>query len=409
MTSNPKYFSRRNLITGTTALGLSALISREKETAGETVSDTTETSENANPQQQAQISDSDASTFSAPSAIAIASNGDYAKVELVKPVIRLSVIQSRIRGVDVNRIQQTRQDNLNHLLELIDAANNWGGPKDLLLFHEFPITGYSNKWNRQDLLKIAIDIPGEETEAIGKKAKEYGCYIVFGSYAKDEAWPNHILSITTIIGPDGEIVDKHWKARNIKGVFGPGFELFTTTIYDVLDQYVEMYGWDAVIPVTRTPIGNLATSSIQKEPELFRALAMKGAEIILRTATGGFNSLDVQTTSLYNDVYTAIVNNAVSPDNPGFFADGGSGGSAIYDPNGKLLNEANSVHESSVTATIPIAKFRESHYPPSVHMELYRPVFNKYVNRYPPNLFSSYQPEDTADAFRYLSDKDVWR
>ncbi|NET56852.1 MAG: hypothetical protein F6K47_12020 [Symploca sp. SIO2E6] len=330
-------------------------------------------------------------------------------MDLIKPVIRLSVIQSRIRGVEVNRIEPTRRDNLHHMLDLIDAAHNWGGPKDLLLFHEFPITGYSNRWNRQDLLKIAIAIPGEETEAIGKKAKEYGCYIVFGSYAKDEAWPNHILSITTIIGPDGQIVEKHWKSRNIKSTFGLGFELFTTSIYDVLDEYVEMYGWDAVIPVTRTPIGNIATSSIQREPELFRAFAMKGAEIILRTASGGFNSFDVQATSFYNRVYTAIANNAVSPNNPGFFADGGSGGSAVYDPNGQLMKEANSVHESSVTVTIPIAEFRASHYPPCVHMELYRPIFEQYVNRYPPNLFSSYQPKDTADAFRYLSGKDLWK
>ncbi|HAC65541.1 MAG TPA: hypothetical protein DCF68_18920, partial [Cyanothece sp. UBA12306] len=153
--------------------------------------------------------------------------GNYECVELSKPTIRLIVIQSRIRAVDVNNLQSTRLDNLNHMLELIDVANNWGGPKDLLLFHEFPITGYSNKWNRQDILKLAIEIPGEETEAIGKKAQEYGNYIVFGSYAKDTAWPNHVLSITTIIGPDGSIIDKHWKSRNIKGVFGAGFELFT--------------------------------------------------------------------------------------------------------------------------------------------------------------------------------------
>ena len=47
--------------------------------------------------------------------------------------------------------------------------------------------------------------------------------------------------------------------------------------------------------------------------------------------------------------------------------------------------------------------------PTFVHMELYRPVFQQYVNRYAPNLFTSYQPEDTADAFRYLSNKDLWQ
>jgi len=345
-----------------------------------------------------------------PREVSVPVDGDYEKVDLIKPVIRIGVVQSRIRGVDVSQLGKTRQDNLNHMLELIDAANNWGGAKDLLLFHEFPITGYSNKWDRKDALKAAIEIPGEETEAIGKKAKEYQCYIVFGSYGKDGDWPNHLLSITSIIGPDGAIVDKHWKARNIKGVFGPGFELFTTTIYDVLDQYVEMYGINAVIPVTRTPIGNIATSSIQREPELFRAFAMKGAEIILRTATGGFNTLDIQATSLYNGVYTAIVNSAVSPNNPGFLPDnGGSGGSAIFGPRGELINEANSVHETLVTATIPIADFRRRHSIPMVHIELYRPVFGRYVNRFPPNLFTTYQPENTSDAYRYLLDKQVWK
>ena len=389
------------MIAGATALGISSLAVREEKSTAKTVLEKTDTSEPHNSQKSNQISASKDITMSR--------DGNYEKVELAKSVIRLSVVQSRIRGVDINRIKSTRRDNLNHMLELIDAANNWGGKKDLLLFHEFPITGYSNQWNRQELLKVAIEIPGEETEAIGKKAREYGCYIVFGSYAKDPAWSNHILSITTIIAPDGTVVDKHWKARNIKGVFGPGFELFTTTIYDVLDEYVDMYGWDAVLPVTRTPIGNIATSSVQREPELFRALAMKGAEIILRTATGGFNPLDVRATSFYNGVYTAIVNNAVSPDNPGFLPDSGSGGTAIYAPDGELIERANSVHESSVTATIPIAEFRARHYPPSVHMELYRPVFDRYINRYPPNLFSSYQPQDTADAFRYLSEKDVWK
>ncbi|MDJ0633677.1 MAG: hypothetical protein QNJ34_10870 [Xenococcaceae cyanobacterium MO_188.B29] len=73
------------------------------------------------------------------------------------------------------------------------------------------------------------------------------------------------------------------------------------------------------------------------------------------------------------------------------------------------MREANSVHETLVTATIPIADFRQRRYPPSVPMELYRPVFNQYINRYPSSLFESYQPENTADAFRYLSDKSVWK
>jgi hypothetical protein len=104
----------------------------------------------------------------------------------------------------------------------------------------------------------------------------------------------------------------------------PDFELGTTTVYTMLDRFVEMYGADAVNPVHPTDLGNLATSSTQLEPELFRVMAMKGAEILLRTASGGFEAEDIRTVSRYSRVYSVIVNNAISPGNPGFLDDAGA-------------------------------------------------------------------------------------
>lgn len=339
--------------------------------------------------------------------ISMRSDGTYEVVPLQKSAVRLGIVQSRVRGVRVDNLREDRQANLRHMLEQIDNAFHFGAGADVLFFHEFPITGF-DAWTRKEILKVAIEIPGEETEAVSEKAKQYGCYIVFGSYARDSDWPNHVLSITTIIGPDGSIVDKHWKARNIKGVFH-GIELFTTTIYDVLDEYVERYGKDAVLPVTRTPVGNIVTSSVQLEPELFRAFAMKGGEIFLRTATGGFTPWDVQATAGYNRVYVAICNNAVSPNNPGFYDDAGSGGSAIYDPRGEIIAAAETKFETLVAASIPIAQFREKNRQPIVHMALYRDVFNSYRNAYGPNLFSEYQPTDLRDSKAYLADKSTWK
>lgn len=341
-------------------------------------------------------------------ALQMNADGTYPVAPLAKETVTLGVIQSRVRAVEVARLRQTRAANLAHMLELIDNAQSWGGRRDILFFHEFPITGYSNVWDRKDALKVAIDIPGPETEAVAAKARQYQCMIVFGSYARDPDWPDHLLSITTLIGPDGAIVDRHWKARNIKGVF-QGFELFTTTVHDVLDRYVEMYGRDAVIPISRTPFGNIATSSVQREPELFRAMAMKGAEIILRTASGGFTKADIVATSMYNGVYTAICNNAVSPDNPGFFADAGGGGTAIYDPQGRPVAEAESEQEQVVTAVIPIGQYRARHRQPVVHTSLYVDVYNAYRERYPANLFSGYLPTDGQDAARFLRDRSQWK
>ena len=341
--------------------------------------------------------------------IQVPANGrEYARAELRKPTVTVSAVQSRVRAVDGNNPAKGMRANLDHMIDLIDKAQFFGAPKDLLCFHEFPIQGW-NPWDRKQIQRLSIEVPGPETEELAAKAKQYNCYIKFGAYARDDDWPGHILSLTTIIGPDGEIVARDWKARNIKGVFP--FELVTTTVYNVLDRYVEMYGQDAVIPVHRTPIGNLATSSIQLEPELFRAMALKGAEIILRTASGGFTEMDIQMTSMYNKLYTVIVNNAVSPDNPGFMPDafGGAGGTAIYDPSGKAIAKADSKFEQQAIATIPLAAFRQRHKIPDVHMALYEPVFAAYQPRFAPGLFTDEQPASLREAKSFLDERDSWR
>lgn len=346
----------------------------------------------------------------AEAALSVPENGrEYARVPLAKDLVTVSAVQSRVRAVDGKNPAPGIRANLDHMLTLIDKSQFFGGKKDLLCFHEFPLQGW-NPWDRQELERLSIEVPGPETEEIAAKAKQYACYIKFGAYVVDRDWPGHVLSVTSIIGPDGEIVARDWKARNIKGTF-PGFELVTTTVYNVLDRYVEMYGADAVIPVHRTPIGNLATSSTQMEPELFRAMAMKGAEMILRTASGGFNPGDMQMTSAYNKVFTLIVNNAVSPENPGFLDDafGGAGGTAIYGPRGEVLAEADSKFEQQVIARVPIASFRARHQVPDVHKALYEPVFAQYQPRFAPNKFDEYLPTSLNDAKEYLDREDNWR
>ena len=335
-------------------------------------------------------------------------DGTYPTVPLAKDAWTLGVVQSRVQAIDAASPAKQRRANVQHMCDLIDYASGFSGNKDMLFFHEFPITGYNYRWSLKDARRAAIEVPGEETEILAKKAREKGTWLVFGSYVNDPDWPDSLISMTTIMNDKGDIVDRQWKLRNIKGVF-PGFELYTTTVYAVLDRYVEMYGPDRVIPIARTPLGNIATSSVQREPELFRAMAMKGAEVILRTATGGFMPVDIQTTSLYNGVYTAVANNAASPDNGLYFEDAGGGNSAIYGPDGKLIDSAPTAFETCVTARIPIKDFRTTHRQPVVHSELFLPTYETYRSKYPPNIFTPYQPGTIEDAGRYLKDKSRWK
>lgn len=214
----------------------------------------------------------------------VRADGTYPVTNLRKPVTFATVVQTRVHGIDGTNPGPGLRSNLDYFLETIDIAQGYGGRSDLLLFHEFPITGFSD-WTREQHYRIAIEVPGPEVDEVVKKAKQYNCYIVFGTYARDEKdWPGHILHLMVMVTPDGRVI-KHWKQRNVRGMF-PGSEQYTSVIYDVYDRFVEMYGLDAVIPVERTDIGNIAMSAVQFEPELFRCMAMKGAEIICRVATG---------------------------------------------------------------------------------------------------------------------------
>ncbi len=73
---------------------------------------------------------------------------------------------------------------------------------------------------------------------------------------------------------------------------------------------------DAALPVARTDIGNVAVSSVPWDPELLWALAMKEAEIIIRTSTGGYRRADMEAICRANSMYEATVDNFVSPGTP---------------------------------------------------------------------------------------------
>ncbi len=341
-------------------------------------------------------------------------DGTYPTVPLRKDNIMVAVVQTRVNGVNGDNPEPDRKANLDYMLESIDIAQGYGGKSDLLLFHEFPITGFS-VWTRKQHENVCIQVPGPETDAVGEKCKQHNCYVVFGTYATDPDWPGHILHLMVMIGPDGKVVAKHWKQRNVRGMF-PGSEGYTSVIYDVYDQFVEMYGLDAVIPVEKTDIGNIAMSAVQFEPELFRCMAFKGAEIIARVATGGFEYEDMRLTSYHNSLYTLVTNNSLSMSPSSgksgrlFFDEashGGSGRSAIFGPRGVELVKCGPFEQRSLTM-IPMKSFREKHRIPDVHMDIYKPVFDQYKTRYDHSLYLKYLPTSGHDAYKYFAKNSRW-
>ena len=337
-----------------------------------------------------------------------AQRGKYETVPLKQDFINVAAIQSRLLSIDTRDKTRTLKRNMDRALRLIDLAQNspeewggerrWGSKVDLICMHEFPIQGFQ-PWTRKELTQIAFELPGPEVATIGERAKRYGCYIAFGCYAKLKDWPDHVINMSVLVGPDGGIVDMQWKARNILGLFGDQ-ALIGTTVYDVLDRYVEMYGWDRTLPVARTDIGNICMTAVGAEPTLYTCLGLKGAEILVLSVTGGSNAESAINTARANRLYTVGVGNAVSPDNIGFPEASGTedGGTVIVDPRGSTLAKTDNHHEDIITARIPIADFRKTRRVQELPKALLLSVLQAYDPVFQPNAFAGALPATYKEA-----------
>ncbi len=310
----------------------------------------------------------------------VARDGNYAKVPLEKDKIVIKVVQNLTRNLqDFPDINDGLAHNLAQMTALTKRACTEGKKPDFILFNEFPLTGYSDG-KREEKLKFTIKIPGPETAALGKLAKECDAYIIFGSYARDDAWPGHILSLNAVIGRNGEVQEKFWKTRNVKN-YQPGMEIPTTTIENVYDRYVAMYGEEALFPVLRTEYGNIAVSTVQRDTMVYNAFAMRGVEIMFRTSTL-FSKLDVMATASFNNFYSAM-SNITFPATSEWAKMGG--GSVIVSPTGDVLAEDPSNDEAIIEAEIDIGKLRKGRKIPDYPVDVTRPVFEQYQQAFPLN------------------------
>ena len=93
-------------------------------------------------------------------------------------------------------------------------------------------------------------------------------------------WPDRYWNTAFICSPEGEVVLKYHKHYDPLGKTKPG---------DVLEEYVDRYGEDALFPVVDTPIGRMGCLTCYdiNFPEMARCLALNGAEILLHPTSEG--------------------------------------------------------------------------------------------------------------------------
>ena len=208
------------------------------------------------------------------------------KEQSMMPSFQATAIQSNVTMVDNtlsrSEIKKTIRENLNRALELIDwaAAHRFGpgtrSPYPILIglpesfLHGFP---RADGAQLENMLKVAVEMPGEEIELLAERARKYNAYIFGATYAIDPDWPNRYFNTGFIIDPQGQLVLRYRKIN-------AGFIESATSPHDVLDEYIERYGWEALFPVLDTPIGKLGVMICADGlfvTEIARVLMMRGA------------------------------------------------------------------------------------------------------------------------------------
>lgn len=325
-------------------------------------------------------------------------DGSYPTIPLAKDTVVLKILQTTVDSLqDFPTIEEGLDFNLKHMERIANTACTTGKKPDILVYHEFPLTGYSSG-SRAEKLKYTVQIPGPETERLGEIAKSCDAYLIFGTYATDDDWPGHILSINAVINRKGELAKAFWKSRNIKRIY-PDREITTTTIEAVRDKYRAMYGPEEEFPVLMTEYGNIAVSTVQNDPFIFAAFAMRGTEIMIRTATL-FNDFDVQAMAAINNYYSSMTNIAFPPTEKYK-----AGESIIVGPNGKFLAKSTSLDgDDVIEAEIPIAAFRKGRKIPNFAYEMTRPVLDQYVQEFPMNHLDMPEGElpETGEAMKEM-------
>ena len=153
-----------------------------------------------------------------------------------------------------------KEKNLNNALKTLNSLSKLEKPPDIVCFPELFLTGY----DLENVESQAEQIPGKTTQEISRISRNN--FIVIGTILEEEN--NSFYNTAFILDKKGEITGKYRKVH----LFAPMFEQKHLTPGNKIETF-ELSDFDNL------RIG-LAICYDLRFPELFRAIALQGAQIV---------------------------------------------------------------------------------------------------------------------------------
>jgi len=351
---------------------------------------------------------------------------------MIKPYTAVGLIPT-VRGIRKRKDININLEHLSHLVKAASWLSSLDLPVRLIAFPEGALQAFNDEVLDLDhatfARECAIDIPGEETEFLGKLAKEYDAFIIAQAKARHPDLQDRFFNVGFIINPRGKVILQHYKVSPLFPVE------HSVCPHDVYDWWVEKYGrtLQAFWPVADTEIGRLGIMMANEGsyPENARALALNGAEVVYRAsyphpATGNeIFEIQSRARALDNNLYV------VAPNMGTYYLfpeettpiDTFGGRSLVIDYKGRIVGRQDyGAGSTYVGGVIDIEALRDhraraqwDNWMKDLRTELYQLLYEKPI--YPKNLYlkrapmnhKEYREKVIRRQIRLMHDRGIWK
>ncbi len=304
-------------------------------------------------------------------------------------------LQITTRSVSASAGSAAPREAIQHNISRISAAiaasidaigEEHGLAVRLVVLPEYSMTGAPSgglfaEWRA----RAAIDMHGPEYDELGRIAGRHGIFLAGNAYEADENFPDLYFQTSFILAPSGEVVLRY---RRLISLYSP-------SPYDVWDQYLAVYGTDALFPVAETPIGRLAAVASEEilYPEIARCQVMRGAEVLVHSTSEMGSPIptakDIAKRARAAENIAYVVSaNAAGVDGTALPARSTTGMAKILNYEGRVVAEAAPGGDSmAANATIDLEALRCRRRQAGLSNVLVRQPFQAYAESYRDTVF----------------------
>lgn len=251
-----------------------------------------------------------------------------------------------------------------------------GLPLRLVVLPEYLFSGFDTGRTPDFGERAAWNMNGPEYAALGKVATALDLFIAGNCYERDPHFDGLHFQTSFVVAPSGDVVLRYRRL----------YSMYTASPHDVWTEYRRHYSHADIFPVADTAIGRIAAIASEEihYPEIARAHALRGAELFVHSSSeqGGMvptgKHVARAARALENMAWLVSANTA-GIDGAGIAGMSADGNSAVVDPSGRVLAEAQSGENVNAFAAIDIMALRA---------QRARPGMTNLLARQRPDLFA---------------------